>query len=82
MGRMGEKRNFLIKFVLVPILLGTIVPIYSTNQTIRYTPPPFSVHSYGTTCLRKNAITLEPLRLDFFPFSLSRSNDDLHFLHT
>ena len=32
------------------------------------TPPLFSVHSYGTTCPRKNAITLEPLGLDFFPF--------------
>ncbi len=32
------------------------------------TPPFFSVHSYGTTCPRKNAITLEPLGLDFFPF--------------
>jgi hypothetical protein len=40
---------------------------YSTHQTIRYTPL-FSMHSYGTTCPRKNAITLEPLGLDFFPF--------------
>jgi hypothetical protein len=40
---------------------------YSTHQTIRYTLL-FSVHSYGTTCPRKNAITLEPLGLDFFPF--------------
>ncbi len=41
--------------------------IYSTHQTIRYTPL-FSMHSYGTTCPRKNAITLEPLGLVFFPF--------------
>jgi hypothetical protein len=41
--------------------------VYSTHQTIRYTPL-FSVHSYGTTYPRKNAITLEPLGLDFFPF--------------
>ena len=40
---------------------------YSTHQTIRYTLL-FSVHSYGTTCARKNAITLEPLGLDFFLF--------------
>ena len=40
------------------------------------------MHSYGTTCPRKNAITLEPLGLDFFLFSLSRSNDDLHFFYT
>jgi hypothetical protein len=41
--------------------------MYSTHQTIRYTPL-LSVHSYGTTCPRKNAITLEPLGLDFFSF--------------
>ena len=70
-------------FILHQILHHVLYsfPSYSTHQTIRYTPI-FSVHSYGTTCPRKNAITLEPLGLDFFLFSLSRSNDDLHFFYT
>jgi hypothetical protein len=55
---------------------------YSTHQAIRYTPL-FSVHSYGTTCLRKSAnTTRKAWARFFFLFFLSISNDDLHFLHT
>jgi hypothetical protein len=38
---------------------------YSTHQTIRYTPI-FSVHSYGTTCLRKSANTTRTAWARFF----------------
>ncbi len=40
---------------------------YSTHQTIRYTPL-FSVHSYGTTCLRKSANTTRTAWARFFFF--------------
>jgi hypothetical protein len=41
--------------------------MYSTHQTIRYTPL-FSVHSYGTTCLRKSANTTRTAWARFFFF--------------
>ncbi len=54
-----------------------------TVPTKQLGTPPFSVHSYGTTWLRKSANTTRTAWASFFfLFFLSRSNDDLHFLHT
>jgi hypothetical protein len=47
--------------------INTSCKKYSTHQAIRYTPL-FSVHSYGTTCLRKSANTTRKAWARFFFF--------------